>query len=73
MFSCKGKPSNSFIKDNITLFLTIVNKSLSAYAKKLKMAIMFDNLFHDLADRDFMNLLTVSNFDRTERSFLFLA
>ena len=34
---------------------------------------MFDNLFHDLADRDFMNLLTVSNFDRTERSFLFLA
>ena len=39
---------NNVIKDNRTLFLNAVNKALSAYAKKSRIAIMLDNLFHDL-------------------------
>ena len=41
-------PRNNVIKDNRTLFLNVVNKALSAYAKKSRIATMLDGLFHDL-------------------------
>ena len=41
-------PKNNVIKDNRTVFLNAVNKVLSAYAKKSRIAIMLDDLFHDL-------------------------
>ena len=46
--SVRNIPRNNVIKDNINFFLKIVSKALSAYAKKPRMAIMFDILFHDL-------------------------
>ena len=41
-------PRKNVIKDNRTLFLNAVNKNLSAYAKKSRIATMLDDLFHDL-------------------------
>ena len=41
-------PRNNVIKDNRTFFLNVVNKALSAYAKKSRIATMLDDLFHDL-------------------------
>ena len=41
-------PRNNVVEDRRTLFLNAVNKALSAYAKKSRIAIMFADLFHDL-------------------------
>ena len=43
-----GNIPRNVIKDNRTLFLNVVNKALSAYAKKSRIATMLDDLFHDL-------------------------
>ena len=45
------------IKDNITTFLT----TLSAYAKKPKMAIEFHDLFHDLLNCSEYPISTIKN------------
>ena len=37
-------PRNNAIKENRTLFLNAVNKALSAYAKKSRIAIMLDDI-----------------------------
>ena len=39
-------PRNNIIKGTIRLFLSIVNKALFAYAKRLIMTIMFNDLFY---------------------------
>ena len=44
----RNVPKNNVIKDNRTLCLNAVNKAPSAYAKKSRIAIMLDDLFHDL-------------------------
>ena len=41
-------PRNNVIEDNMILFLKIVNKASPVHAKKLRMAIAFDDLFCDL-------------------------
>ena len=51
----RNMPKNNVVKVNITLFLKTVNKAISAWAKKSRIAIMLNDLFHDL--------LRVTNFD----------
>ena len=38
---------NNAVKDNIAFFLKTVNKAISVYAKRSRMAIILDYLFHD--------------------------
>ena len=40
-------PRNNVIKDKRTFFLNVVNKALSAYAKKAGIATRLGDLFHD--------------------------
>ena len=56
-------PRNNVLKDNRTLFLNVVTKAPSGYAKKSRIATMLDDIFHDL-------LLGVTNFERKEMEIL---
>ena len=58
-------PKNNVIKDNRTVFLNAINKVLSAYAKKSRIAIMLHDLFHDLLScSERLSLIQNNNFSK---------